>query len=89
MFEIIQGERMKKIVLSLSLVMFVFTGCFMIFDDDDDKTKHKDDCSTTYDSYGHCRDYQNKKSNIRQTTITPAKKSNTPDPDSKIIHRKK
>lgn len=82
---------MKKIVLTLSLVAFVFTGCFVILDGDStkDKDKKKDDDSY-YDSYRYRNDYMERKSNIRQTNITPAPKtrSSIPDNNSKVIHRK-
>lgn len=84
---------MKKIVLTLSLVAFVFTGCFVLFDDDGttDKEKNKTKYDDPYyDSYRYRHDYMERKSNIRQTTITPAAKSRSsvPDNNSKVIHRR-
>lgn len=104
MFGAIQGEIMKKISLTLGLVAFIFTGCFMIFDDENQDDK--DCCENSYTDY-RCRnnysdrkrdackdhkyryDYSEKKSNIKPVRITPAKpKSNTSNNNSKMIHKK-
>lgn len=97
-FETIQGERMKKIFLTLGLVVFVFTGCFAIFDDDDQSDN--DCCKNSYNDY-RCRDnynsgkkrnackddryrynYNEKKSDIKPVRITPARNSRSSTPDN-------
>lgn len=83
---------MKKIALTLSLIAFVFTGCFSLFDDDECKTNDRSDnsyCTNTYNSYKYRHDYRDRKSNIRQKSITPAKPKSTSETNSKLIHRKK
>lgn len=101
---IIQGERMKKIGLTLGLIVFVFTGCFAIFDDE--SQNDKDCCENSYTDY-RCRnnyysdrkrnackdqryryDYTEKKSNIKPVRITPAKPKSNMSNNSKMIHKK-